>query len=83
MIGNYALSEEEAKVQMAIWSIMASPLIMSTDLKDIKPHFKAILQNEDVIAINQDALGIPGNQIDPSVSSPQFLICIQKKLFVG
>lgn len=43
-----------------MWSLMAAPLIMSADLRTIKPEFRSILLNRDAIAINQDALGIQG-----------------------
>ncbi|KAJ9599025.1 hypothetical protein L9F63_010482 [Diploptera punctata] len=48
---------------MAIWAILASPLIMSTELRDIKREYKDILQNKGVIAVNQDPLGIQGKRI--------------------
>lgn len=48
---------------MAIWAISAAPLIMSVDLRTIRPEFKAILQNSAVIAVNQDPLGIQGRRI--------------------
>lgn len=48
---------------MAIWAILAAPLLMSTDLKAINPKFKAILQNKAIIAVNQDKLGIQGKRI--------------------
>ncbi|KAH1006647.1 hypothetical protein HUJ05_007357, partial [Dendroctonus ponderosae] len=60
IIGNYGLSYEQAKAQMAIWAIMAAPLIMSVDLRTIEPKFRAILLNQDVIAINQDSMGVQG-----------------------
>ena len=63
IIGNFGLSYEQSKSQMAIWSIMASPLLMSVDLRTIRPEYKAILQNRDVIAINQDPLGIQGRRV--------------------
>lgn len=47
---------------MAIWAILAAPLIMSNDLRDIKPEFRDILLNKDVIAINQHPLGIQGQR---------------------
>jgi len=59
-VGNYGLSGYEEESQMALWAILAAPLIMSTDLCNISPESKAILQNERVIAINQDKLGIQG-----------------------
>ena len=48
---------------MAMWCIMASPLLMSTDLRKIRPESKALLLNKRAIAINQDAMGIQGKRI--------------------
>lgn len=47
---------------MAIWAILAAPLIMSNDLRDIGHPYRRILLNREVIAINQDVLGIQGRQ---------------------
>ncbi|XP_044265699.1 alpha-N-acetylgalactosaminidase-like [Tribolium madens] len=60
IIGNYGLSYDQSVAQMAIWSVMAAPLIMSVDLRTIKPEFRDILLNKDAIRINQDVLGNPG-----------------------
>ena len=46
---------------MAMWAIFAAPLIMSTDLRTIRPESKDILLNKRVIAVNQDKLGIQGH----------------------
>lgn len=45
IIGNYGLSVDQSKSQMAIWAILAAPLIMSNDLNAVRPEFKEILQN--------------------------------------
>ena len=42
---------------MAMWCIMASPLIMSNDLRKMRSDSKALLQNRNLIRINQDPLG--------------------------
>ncbi|KAH3781719.1 alpha-N-acetylgalactosaminidase-like [Dreissena polymorpha] len=63
VIGNYGLSYEQSRVQMAMWAIMASPLLMSTDLRSISPEYKFLLLNSRLIAINQDPLGIQGQRI--------------------
>jgi len=63
LIGNYGLSVDQAKAQMTVWAILAAPLLMSTDLKNVKPEFKEILQNKKIIAVNQDRLGIQGRRI--------------------
>ena len=63
IIGNFGLSYEQSKTQMAMWAIFAAPLLMSVDLRTIKPDYKAILQNRQIIAVNQDRLGIQGRRI--------------------
>lgn len=37
---------------------MAAPLLMSVDLRTIRPEFKAILKNRKIIAVDQDPLGM-------------------------
>uniref|UniRef100_A0A1B0GJD5 Alpha galactosidase A C-terminal domain-containing protein n=1 Tax=Lutzomyia longipalpis TaxID=7200 RepID=A0A1B0GJD5_LUTLO len=63
IIGNYGLSVDQSKAQMAIWAILAAPLLMSNDLDRIRPEFREILQNRDIIAVNQDPLGLQGRRI--------------------
>uniref|UniRef100_W5KQD1 Alpha-galactosidase n=1 Tax=Astyanax mexicanus TaxID=7994 RepID=W5KQD1_ASTMX len=63
IIGNFGLSLEQSKAQMALWAIMAAPLIMSNDLRTLSSEARNILQNKAVIAINQDPLGIQGRRI--------------------
>lgn len=48
---------------MAIWAILAAPLLMSVDLRTIRPEYKTILQNKKIIAVDQDPLGIQGRRI--------------------
>uniref|UniRef100_A0AAR5P0J5 Alpha-galactosidase n=2 Tax=Dendroctonus ponderosae TaxID=77166 RepID=A0AAR5P0J5_DENPD len=63
IIGNFGLSYEQSKTQMAIWAILAAPLLMSVDLRTIRPEYKAILQNKKIISVDQDPLGIQGRRI--------------------
>ncbi|XP_055993494.1 alpha-N-acetylgalactosaminidase [Sorex fumeus] len=63
LIGNFGLSFEQARAQMALWTILAAPLFMSTDLRTISPQNVDILQNALMIKINQDPRGIQGRRI--------------------
>lgn len=63
IIGNDGLSYEQSKSQMAFWCLWSAPLLMSNDLRDIKPEFKAILQNKHLIAVNQDPLAVMGHVV--------------------
>jgi Alpha galactosidase A/Alpha galactosidase A C-terminal beta sandwich domain len=64
LLGNYGLSYDQSKVQFVVWTQLAAPLLISTDLKAIDPEIKAILLNRDIIAINQDPLGIMGRVVN-------------------
>ncbi|CAJ1077147.1 alpha-N-acetylgalactosaminidase [Xyrichtys novacula] len=63
IIGDFALSMDQSRSQMALWAIMAAPLFMSNDLRTISSGARSILQNKMVISINQDPLGIQGRRI--------------------
>ncbi|KJH45949.1 alpha-galactosidase [Dictyocaulus viviparus] len=66
VIGLPGVTVDQAKVQMTLWSIWSSPLIMSNDLRILKSEFKEILMNKDVIAVDQDPLGIMGKLVRQS-----------------
>ncbi|KAI8419908.1 hypothetical protein MSG28_008530 [Choristoneura fumiferana] len=63
VIGNYGLSLDQARAQMAVWAVLAAPLLMSADLARMRPEFKEILLNRDIIAVNQDSLGKQGLRV--------------------
>ena len=51
---------------MAVWAILAGPLLMSNDLRNIRKESRDLLLNKNLIAINQDPLGIAGIQVTVS-----------------
>merc|ERR1712130_474929 len=53
----------ECKTQMSIWSIVAAPLIMSSDLRTVTKEYREVLLNKEVIAVNQDPKGFAGKRI--------------------
>jgi alpha-galactosidase len=56
--GKYkGLSDLEYQTQMSLWSIMASPLLSSCDLRSMNEPTKNILLNAGILAINQDEKG--------------------------
>lgn len=63
IIGNFGLSYEQSKTQMALWAILAAPLLMSNDLRTIRPEYKELLLHKEIISINQDKLGIQGRRV--------------------
>lgn len=62
-VGNGGMTDVEYRSHFSLWSIMASPLLIGTDLRTIKPDALQILLNKEVIAIDQDPLGVQGKQV--------------------
>ncbi|XP_065837256.1 alpha-N-acetylgalactosaminidase-like [Oscarella lobularis] len=63
IVGDFSLSPDQSRAQFAIWSLLAAPLIMSNDLRNITDWAKEILLNKEVIAVNQDPLGMQGLRV--------------------
>ena len=53
----------EYQSHFSLWAITAAPLIAGNDLRSMTDTTKAILTNAEIIAINQDALGLQGVQL--------------------
>jgi alpha-galactosidase len=62
-IGNGGMTDVEYRSHFSLWSIMAAPLLIGTDLREASPDTLKILLNRDVIAVDQDRLGIQGSPI--------------------
>ena len=58
-VGN-GMTDAEDRTHFAMWSMLASPLIMGNDLRTASKETIKTLTNKEVIAVNQDKLGIQG-----------------------
>ena len=58
-VGN-GMTENEDRAHFTMWCMMASPLILGNDLRNMNEATKAIIMNKEMIAINQDTMGIQG-----------------------
>lgn len=58
-VGN-GMSAGEDRVHFALWAMQAAPLIAGNDLRSMSAQTKEILTNKEVIAVDQDSLGIQG-----------------------
>lgn len=52
------LTADEDKSHFSLWCILSSPLLLGNDLTSLSESTKAILTNEEVIAVNQDTTGV-------------------------
>ncbi|HEX5184429.1 MAG TPA: glycoside hydrolase family 27 protein [Allosphingosinicella sp.] len=62
-IGNGGLSDAEARAHFSLWAMMAAPLIAGNDVANMSEATKKILLNREVIAVDQDPLGVQGHRI--------------------
>jgi alpha-galactosidase len=58
-VGN-GMPVNEDRAHFTLWCMLAAPLIAGNDLHSMSPETKSILTNTEVIAIDQDPLGIQG-----------------------
>lgn len=61
-VGNVGLGGcemNEYLLHFAIWAFFSSPLIIGADIRKLSEEAKAILQNKNLIALNQDSDALP------------------------
>jgi alpha-galactosidase len=59
-IGNGGMTDTEYRTHMSMWAVMAAPLLIGTDVRTASPATMAILGNKEIIAVDQDRLGVQG-----------------------
>jgi Alpha galactosidase A/Alpha galactosidase C-terminal beta sandwich domain len=67
-VGNGGMTDTEYQSHFSLWAIMAAPLIAGNDIRSMTASTKSILTNADVIAVDQDPLGVQGKPISTSTT---------------
>jgi alpha-galactosidase len=62
-VGNQGLTETESRSHFSMWALMAAPLMSGNDIRNMSKEINEILTNKEVIAIDQDPLGIQGHRV--------------------
>ncbi len=62
-VGNGKLTLDENLTHMTLWAMLAAPLLAGNDLSNMKPEILKILENKEIIAIDQDPLGVQGDRV--------------------
>jgi alpha-galactosidase len=55
--GSAGLTDDESRSQVALWSMMAAPLILSSDVAALTPAAVSALGNTELLRLDQDRLG--------------------------
>jgi len=59
-VGNGGMTDGQYRSHFGLWAMLASPLMAGNDLRGMTPETLEILTNPEVIAVNQDPLGLQG-----------------------
>jgi len=62
-VGNGGLTFEESKAHFSLWCLLTAPLMAGNDLRSMTKPAAFILTNTDVIAVDQDKLGVQGRRL--------------------
>jgi alpha-galactosidase len=62
-VGNGGMTDTEYRSHFSLWAMMNAPLLIGSDLRSDGQATFDILTNRDVIALNQDSLGVQATEI--------------------
>ena len=62
-VGNGSTTPTEDQAHFSLWAILAAPLFAGNDLVRMSDEVRGILGNREVIAVDQDLLGLEGQRI--------------------
>jgi alpha-galactosidase len=63
------MNAAQAQAQLSLWAIVAAPLILGSDPRALSPSSVAMLTNREVLAVDQDRLGVQGTVVAQNGSS--------------
>ncbi|XP_028756562.1 alpha-galactosidase-like [Neltuma alba] len=62
-VGNGGMTTEEYRAHFSIWALVKAPLLIGCDIRSVDKTTYELLSNKEVIAVNQDKLGVQGKKV--------------------
>lgn len=62
-VGNKGLNATESRAHFSFWALLAAPLMAGNDLRSMSKETLETLTNREVIAVDQDPLGMQGRKV--------------------
>ncbi|KAL3724970.1 hypothetical protein ACJRO7_030047 [Eucalyptus globulus] len=62
-VGNGGMTTEEYRSHFSIWALVKAPLLIGCDVRSMDYTTLMLLSNKEVIAVNQDGLGVQGKKV--------------------
>eukprot|EP01116_Phalansterium_solitarium_P007284 TRINITY_DN19879_c0_g1_i1.p1 TRINITY_DN19879_c0_g1~~TRINITY_DN19879_c0_g1_i1.p1 ORF type:complete len:555 (+),score=132.94 TRINITY_DN19879_c0_g1_i1:131-1795(+) len=63
MNGNVAVSDQQGRFQFTMWAILAAPMLLSQNVRNLSAFQLETYLNQEVIAVGQDPLGRQGQRL--------------------
>jgi alpha-galactosidase len=73
-VGNGTLTESENRAHFTLWAVMSAPLLAGNDLTTMTDDTRAILTNQEIIALDQDPLGLQAAPVFREAESSDVLV---------
>jgi alpha-galactosidase len=62
-VGNGTMKLQEYQAHFSLWCILAAPLMAGNDLRNMTGEIADLLTNKEVIAVDQDPMGVQGRKV--------------------
>ena len=62
-VGNGGMTDAEYRAHFSLWSLFSAPLMAGNDMAHMTAATREILLNKEVIAVDQDPMGIQGHRV--------------------
>ncbi|KAL9315175.1 hypothetical protein ACSQ67_016176 [Phaseolus vulgaris] len=62
-VGNGGMTKNEYIVHFSLWALSKAPLLLGCDVRNMTKETVEIVTNKEVIAVNQDSLGVQGKKV--------------------
>ena len=62
-VGNGGMTLDEYRTHFGLWCLLAAPLMAGNDLRAMSDDVRAILTSPELVAVDQDPLGIQGDVV--------------------
>jgi len=62
-LDQYAVTSTQSRTQFNLWAILAAPMLLSLNVRNLSRDALETYSNKEVIAINQDPMGIQGFRV--------------------
>ncbi|KAK2971362.1 hypothetical protein RJ640_030328 [Escallonia rubra] len=62
-VGNGGMTTQEYRSHFSIWALAKAPLLIGCDVRSMDNETFKLLSNTEVIAVNQDKLGVQGKKV--------------------